>query len=222
MDPMFYIAIVLGLAIITIYVGSTISEYRSRNRAAGPISRTLRQFQDQLANEGWRIPLITPDQSPGARHIRAPYALIPVVGGIAFTVGLALFSAEPVYHSAGKPLIFLGILTVMGWAWWNAKRPDHYWRVVNARCLDRELRQIRVRTTPGFVMGWFWRILCEYEYMGVKYRATPSVYWRNFQSQEEATAFLNERIRPDGTLLLRVNPECPLEAELVDPPAKMQ
>jgi hypothetical protein len=78
------------------------------------------------------------------------------------------------------------------------------------------LRKVWIQGRRGGHWGWLWRIICQYEYLGIPYRVTPEVYWGSFTSEEAALKFLEERMSPDGGCTLRVDPKKPFRTELMD------
>jgi hypothetical protein len=70
--------------------------------------------------------------------------------------------------------------------------------------------------------GWLWRVICEVDYGGKHYVVSPTVNWSAFGqwntafwSEEKAQLFISQRISPSGECKLRLNPNDPLEAELL-------
>jgi hypothetical protein len=67
-----------------------------------------------------------------------------------------------------------------------------------------------------------WRVVCEINYGGKDYVVTPKVRWSDasqgesaFWKQEKAQRFIAERISPTGECKVRVNPNNPVDSELV-------
>ena len=85
--------------------------------------------------------------------------------------------------------------------------------MLEAKCLDREIRQV---CSPHGHGGktWAFRLLCEFELAGQTYRVTPD-YWTTFSSETSVASFLDQAVSPKGCCRLYVNPANPLQAELV-------
>jgi hypothetical protein len=173
----------------------------------------IRQFQDERENAGWRIQMIPYDDS--SRPMTVETNWIATVGAIGFIVGAVLLIRNP-----GKDTnLWLGLavgslLLAFFGIWFQARRQRKDWEVETARCVDRELQKFRLPKGGGW--GWFWRIVCEYEFHGEKFRVTPNVHqWINLSSEETAMKFIGENISPDGECKLHVNPKNPLQTELV-------
>jgi hypothetical protein len=73
---------------------------------------------------------------------------------------------------------------------------------------------------PG-VLGWIWRVNCEFDYAGRHYQVEPKVHWSEmrqdeapFWSEEKARRFMEGRISSTGECQLRVKPDDPQESEL--------
>ena len=175
----------------------------------------LRQFQDERENAGWRIQMIPYDTSSGPMTIESNW--FANIGALGFIAGAVLL-----FHNQGKNLnLILGLmvgsllLAVFG-IWFKARRKRKKWEIETARCVDRELQKSRLPKGGGWV--WYWRIICEYEFHGKKFRVTPNVHqWSNLSSEEAAMKFIEKNISADGQCKLHVNPNNPLETELVAP-----
>lgn len=89
----------------------------------------------------------------------------------------------------------------------------HSWKRIQARCIDREIRQEHADDPDGGKV-WRFQLLCEFEMEGRTFRVTPS-FWRSFATRGGVTRFLDRRISPEGGCELYVNPDNPLETEFV-------
>ena len=171
------------------------------------------QFQNEMANDGWRIRMI-PYQEPlkTATVVTGGFGpYVSVLGVLGFVVGFALiFFDVKKYKSAGLALMIPSWLVLMSSIWFKARQDKRGWEVAEGRCLDRELR--KVRSDGGWT--WVWRIFCEYEHLGITYRVTPVINWISFFSEKGALRFLEKRISFSGQCRLRVNPKNPLQTEL--------
>ena len=153
-------------------------------------------------------------------------ALVPflsVPGVFAFLGGMWLlfYNAEK-YQSLGLTLTGAGLLAVFGSIVLNAmtaKAKRAAWPVVSARCIERTLQKHHSYEGGDF---WLWRLVCEMNYAGEKYRVVPKVRWSDagqaessFSSEAKAQKFISEIVSPNGTCKIRVNPKNPLEAEML-------
>ena len=90
------------------------------------------------------------------------------------------------------------------------------WKKVLAQCTDKEWKN--VPGAPGQRGGvrktWTFQLLCKFELDGKQYTVTPG-YWSTFISESQLQKFLDKIISPDGRCQLWVNPNNPLQAELI-------
>jgi hypothetical protein len=145
---------------------------------------------------------------------------LSITGILTFLAGLSL--AVCGYQDLGLALAGAGLLAAFGSIFMNAARAKAKraaWPVVSARCTDRELQKKIYNDGND---GWSWRVVCEINFAGKNYSVTPKVHWSDagqadapFWSEEKARHFLAQAIAPDGECKLRVNPDNPLEAELL-------
>ena len=130
-------------------------------------------------------------------------------------MGMLLFAWNPVkYKRIGLFLAGGSWLVLLGAMWLKVRRERRDWQVVEARCVDREVRRVWEAGGEGGGRVWAWRIVCEYKYQGVEYRVTPVINWKNFRSEKVAVRFLDKKIFPNGHCKIRVNPNNPLQTEL--------
>ena len=135
------------------------------------------------------------------------------LGAIGFCVGVLMIFRYGVE---------LGLKVAVGsWAfglfsiYWKSHKRESGWQVVQGRCLDRELRKIPISDLGDGGEGWYWRVLCEYEYAGKKHQVTPNVQWMNCLSEAAAQKFINKRIAPNNSCRLQINPLNPLQTKLL-------
>jgi len=144
----------------------------------------------------------------------------------AFLLGLVLaILPEFGQLNLGVALVVGGFLAVLASTFLNAvlaKSKRAAWPVVNARCTERQLQTKKFSNGEGSADGWLWRLVCEINHGGKRYVVSPKVHWTDlgqidapFWSKEKAQLFLSQKISPDGECKLRLNPDNPLEAELV-------
>jgi hypothetical protein len=177
------------------------------------LKEQLQQFQDERENAGWRIRLIPFDDTDGPRMVESNW--IANVGGLGFIGGAVMIVLNPGIDPRYLAGMMVGclVLALFG-TWFKSRRQRRNWVIATARCVDRELRKFHRPKSGG--RDWFWRIVCEYEYQGEKHRVTPDApQWVNFSSEEAVMKFIGENIAPDGTCKLHVNPQNPLQTELV-------
>lgn len=174
----------------------------------------LRAFQDEMRNRGWRIEWIVPvDGNDVQRHPTNRLALVGVAG---FLGGLALFgwyvaSQGPAWGMIGLPVAVGSLALVFFSVWWQARTRRRNWVQADARCVDREFRQVRVQHG----LNWEARLVCEFQANGKNYRATPAVHYCSFRTEDALQQYIDERVTPNGQCRLFINPANPLECELV-------
>lgn len=173
----------------------------------------IRQFQDERENAGWRIRTIPYDNPSKPMTVESNW--IANVGAIGFIVGAVLLFRNPGKDTSLRLGLMVGSLLLAFFGiWFKPRRQRKNWEIETARCVDRELQRFRLPKNGGW--DWIWRIVCEYEFHGEKYRVTPDVHqWINLSSEEAAMKFIEKNISPDGECKLHVNPKNPLQTELV-------
>jgi hypothetical protein len=179
------------------------------------INKKLRDFQDQARDSGWRIKWI-PWQEPGSVEYvyNTPFTLFTGFGGAALFLGsvVYLFIFKHVQGQvlaiglAGLVMIFLGRI----YASFNKQAG---WICLTARCIDREIQQRQYPGKGNIKIVWEYRLLCVFHHNGTEYKVTPEAsHIAGFRSQELVQKYLCERIRPDETCKLWVDPRNPLHA----------
>ncbi len=168
----------------------------------------LRQYQDSMANLKWRIQLIPFDDPSKPMKIKTNR--LALVGAVIFLGGIAL-------HFVRRDIRFIwvavsGVVVMFVGGLLAARERRSGWIMLNAVCVDREIRPALMRYGKGIT--WPFRTLCRFKYAGNDYTVTP-MFGTSFASEEATANFLNRTIGPDGTCRLRVNPRNPLETELV-------
>ncbi len=184
------------------------------------IQNSLREFQDMMANDGWRIQQIS--HARGGKPVMVGFenwaGYMGLVGLLFIPVGIGLALYTGKYWNNPIPGIVVGVL---GWVVLLISIPlkimvkKRNWTYIKAKCIDREIRKVRCRR--GY--RWVVRILCEMSIDGETIRCTPSVYWDNnsFSSEKATMDLLNLKIGSDGSCILRINPnKLELEADLAD------
>ena len=149
-----------------------------------------------------------------------------VPGLFACLSGVALiFLPELDHENSGLALAGGGFLAMVGGTFLNAaaaKKNRKAWPVVPAHCTDHQLQKGRASTANGAVDCWYWQVVCEINYGGKHYVVTPMVHWSDlgqgdapFTNEAKAQEFVAQKIMLNGECKLRVNPNNPLEAELI-------
>ncbi len=223
MNIMFCFVVCFGILVIGVIIATSIFNARvGGSSQPAPWMRRVRQFQNEKENAGWRIHLIPCDDTskPMTMNLGGIVSIVPVAGILGFIGGLAMATYdEPKHTTSGLMIAVLSFVVALGGAWFKARVVRQGWDVASGRCVDRELQKVWIpagAANAGGHWGWFWRIVCEYEYLGIPYRVTPEVYWASFYSEEAALKFLEERISPNGECRLHVDPKNPLRTELFD------
>ena len=87
------------------------------------------------------------------------------------------------------------------------------WIRLTAQCIDREIHECHFPSKGNRKIVWEYRLLCTFTRNGSEYRVTPEAsHTAGFQSQDHARKYLDERIGPDGTCQVWVDPGNPLHA----------
>ena len=217
--PIFHLAILAIMGIACLVIGTEVYNHQvNRSSQITPWMSGLRRYQDQQSNLGWRIQFI-PYEDPSKPMImnqNSIVSFIPVIGAIIFCIGFGTIGYDENKHLLrGATIAVTGLLALITGMWFKRRSERGGWDVAPARCLDRELRNVPLAVRGGGSI-WVWRVVCEYDWLCVKYRTTPNVHWTTFTSKEAAEKFLNQRIAENGMCMLRVNPTKPLQTELID------
>lgn len=165
--------------------------------------------QDRRQDQAWRIQRIPAYVGErGWLHRINPPLLVGV--------GLWTLAFSAFFTARVNLLGFIGITGLALIVMLGAQRPGlsrrrQVWTLVEARCLDRELRLVRNSSGEGF---WQIRVLCEFLYDGQLWHVTPDTAHHHFPSEAAAQAFLSEHIGDDQEMTLYVNPRNPLNTML--------
>lgn len=221
MNLMFILWVCFSGAFLAIAIASAAMNILPRKGSQSPrwMGR-LRQFQSGAENSGWRIQMIPYDD--GSRPLTIPtrglLGIVPILGAFGFLFGMALVSYDRSQFAAkgvtiavsGWLIALVGALVKRRWG------VETFWDVAPGRCVDRELRKVLLPVHGGTQLVWVWRVVCQYEYLGIPYRVTPEISSDCFDSEEAARAFLDKRISTSSGCTLRVNPKNPLQATLIE------
>ena len=156
----------------------------------------------------WRIEPI-PFREPNAMMETNWGALL---GAILFIVGIfASFKVKPLFSISILGLVLMPLSLLF-----RGRMVRKNWKKVSAKCTDKEWKKVlgAVGQRGGVRMTWTFQLLCKFELDGKRYTVTPG-YWSTFISESRLQKFLDKVISPDGTCQLWINPENPLQAELV-------
>jgi hypothetical protein len=150
---------------------------------------------------------------------------LSALGVPVFILGMALGFLSSDHENLGLALAVGGLLTMCASVSLNAvlaKSKRAAWPKVPARCTERQLQKRKYATEGGSTDGWVWRVVCEIDYGGKTQVVSPKVHWSDggqadtpFWSEKKAQQFIAQRISPQGGCKLRVNPQNPVEAELL-------
>ena len=150
-----------------------------------------------------------------------PFLAVPGVFAFLGGMWLLFYNAEK-YQSPGLMLAGTGLLAVFGSIILNArtaKARRATWPVVSARCIKQTLQKHHSYEGGDF---WLWQLVCETDYAGKKYQVVPKVRWSDagqaessFSSEAKAQKFIAKILSGTGECKLRINPDNPLEAEML-------
>ncbi|MHB8138069.1 MAG: hypothetical protein ACYDGO_06720 [Smithellaceae bacterium] len=178
------------------------------------IGQKLRDSQDHIRNSGWRIKWI-PWQEPGqAEYVHnTPLTLLTGFGGAAlFFVSVYLL----VFKHAQWPVLVVGltglVMIFLGRIYASINKQAR-WIYLTARCIDQDIQERHYPNKGNIKILWEYRLICVFTHNGSEYRVTPEAsHIAGFQSRDLVQKYLNERIQPDGTCNLWVDPQNPLHA----------
>ena len=168
----------------------------------------MKPIENSLDKSEWRIKPIA---------FRDEYAMMEtnwgaLLGALLFLGGIfAGFKMKELFliSIAGLILMFYSVFI-------RGRNVRKNWKKVSAQCIDRETKC--VLGTPGQRGGarkvWTFQLLCEFEVEGKRHTVTPG-YWTTFISEGRLQTFLDKVIAPDGKCQLWVNPDNPLQTELI-------
>jgi len=178
------------------------------------IRNNLRDLQGKIRDQGWRIKWIPWQEQDCAEYVyNTPLTIFTGFGGAAMFMGAALWLCfrQAQWHVlviglAGLLMIFLGRL-------YAAFKKQANWLCLASRCIDQEIKERHFPHKGNVKTVWEYRLLCTFSYNGSEFKVTPEAsHVAGFQSQDLLGKYLNERIQPDGTCKLWVDPENPLHA----------
>jgi hypothetical protein len=203
--------------------------------------RFLRKLQDDRANRGWRIQRINP--APEGRpemFVGSPWPILLALLFLSFVAYILLF---PLVRAAAREgaglgsvlnsisctfaglLLLLGVPLLVALAHTVSQRVrgrGPRWVEIEARCLDRDIQPVAEYRGRQTQEGWSYRLLCEFNFEGRTYRATPEGYaemrWHMFPSAEAVAEFLERHIGPEGRCRLCINARNPRQCRLKKDP----
>ncbi len=168
----------------------------------------MKPAEDASEKSEWRIKPIP---------FRDPYAMMEtnwgaLLGALLFIGGIFAGLKVKALFSISAFGLVLALVSIL----FRGRMVRRNWKKVLAQCTDKEWKSIL--GAPGQKGGvrkvWTFQLLCEFEMDGQRYKVTPG-YWSTFISEDRLQKFLDKTISPDGKCQLRVNPENPLQAELI-------
>ncbi|HBA60042.1 MAG TPA: hypothetical protein DCZ92_04330 [Elusimicrobia bacterium] len=177
------------------------------------ITGSIRELQDGLRDAGWRIKWIAWQETGRPEYVfNTPLTLATGFGGAALFLGSAYLAASGRAPASVMVWGIAGIALIIAGRLYAARAKQIGWVAVEARCLDREARELR-SSGRGAATVWEYRLLCSFSYDGREYKVTPEPsHTLAFSSEDKLNAYLAERITPGGTCALWIDPANPLHA----------
>ena len=168
----------------------------------------MKSTENPLENSEWRIKSIP---------FRDKYAMMEtnwgaLLGALLFFIGIAAgFKIKILFLISIAGLLLMLVSTFI-----RGRNVRKNWVKISAQCIDREIKHTLGRPGPrgGVRRVWTFQLLCEYEMNERQYTVTPG-YWTTFISEHRLQTFLEKVISSDGQCQLWVNPDNPLQTELV-------
>lgn len=174
----------------------------------------LRDFQDKIRDRCWRIKWI-PWQGLGqVEYIyNTPLTLFTGFGGAAVFFGSVYLLVNR--HAQWRVLAvgLVGLVMIFLGRIYAAFNKQAGWMRLTARCIDREILECHFPHRGNIKIVWEYRLLCVFAHNGNEYRVTPEAsHIAGFQSKDLVQKYLDERIQPDGTCQLWIDPRNHLHA----------
>lgn len=168
----------------------------------------MKSYESSIEITEWRIKSVP---------FRAPYAKLEtnwgaLLGALLFIVGIFAGLKAKTFLLISIIGLVLGLVSVL----FRGRIVRRNWKRIVAQCTDKEWKSIigAASQRGGVRKAWTFKLLCEFELGGKRYTVTPG-YWSTFISEGRLQKFLAKVISPDGKCQLWVNPENPLQAELI-------
>jgi len=174
------------------------------------------RLQVDSGNQGWRIKWISSGHGGISVFNSGGGKLVGsiILCGTVMLVAAFLYAIMTASNSKDLALpacVFLvGASFVSIGAIVNEKRRKSDWLRIEASCVDREIRRVR----NGRGRHWAIRIKCVYVLNEEQIVCTPRVRWFG-SGDQKGTEFLEKKINSHGECQIRVNPDNPLEADLL-------
>lgn len=177
----------------------------------------IRQLQDDIRNRGWRIHWIPWQEEGKPEYIyNTPFSLFTSFLGVSMFLGaIAYILYNRIdYDNAPKETIILITTAILGlfvailgriYADYKMRKD---WIELVARCVDREIA--KTKDSDGDTV-WVYRLLCEFDFQGKKYKVTPEIP-NIFNSEKKVREYLDKNISADGFCRLFIDPKNPFHA----------
>jgi hypothetical protein len=178
------------------------------------LSANIRSLQDRRRNAGWRIRWVagreTGPRRPWVRSRTAAMAAILAAAGVALHGAIALIGIAPMWTFA----LTAGLCSVPIVCLWIAVRQyGRRWVAVRGICIDHEIRKVRrprSRPAGGGAYRWEYRLLCEFELGGRRFRTTPQTRDdARLTSKHAITGYIDTQLAADGSCRLWVDRQNP-------------
>jgi hypothetical protein len=173
----------------------------------------LRSYQDHKLNAGWRIKVIPHDDT--SKPMVVYNGGLALTGGSGMCLAFFLLFTHRVETALALKLFVGSLALCLFGVWFHSWRKALGWQEVEARCIDRELRNVQVEAQHGYASGWCWRVVCEYEFHAQKITVTPGPQPMICASEADAMKFISKRVAADGSCRLRINPDNPVQTKLL-------
>ena len=179
------------------------------------IENRLRDYQDKIRDEGWRIKWIPWQESGRPEYVyNTPLTKFTGLGGAALFVGAVTLMV--VSKTAGWPMLaaaIAGLAIIISGRFYAAFKKQYKWVCINAICIDREIMKSASVSEGNTKYVWEYRVICKFTLNGKEYKVTPEAsHMMSFNSADAAMEYLNKRIKPDCKCRLWIDPANPLHA----------
>lgn len=182
------------------------------------IETDLRNLQDKLKNQGWKIEKI-PWQEDGKLEWvpnTKITSLLGCGGMIGFLSAWILLFTNSISVPTGISIAIGSLLIAFLSRALMAHLLYKNWVLIKAKCLELDVKKgFRYSNKSSKREFWNFRILCEFKFNGEDYKVTPEIpVSSDFYSEKSLQKYVSKSIDEEYYVKLWINPSNPLQTVL--------